>query len=108
MQRRYSLVFVVLLCALPGPEVCLRATPVAHAANAGAPPPVARAPSSDFIMSLQRELKRAGYDPGAADGKMGPMTRRALERFQQAQGLSPTGDADIPTLTRLLRKDLEP
>jgi peptidoglycan hydrolase-like protein with peptidoglycan-binding domain len=107
MRRHYSLVFAVLLCAVPGSEVCLRATTVAHAADAGTPP-VARVPSSDFVMSLQRELKRAGYDPGATDGRMGPMTRRALERFQQAQGLSPTGEADIPTLTRLLGKDLEP
>jgi peptidoglycan hydrolase-like protein with peptidoglycan-binding domain len=108
MRRHYSLVFVVLLCALSGSELCLRATTVARTADAGTPAAVARVPSSDFIMSLQRELKRAGYDPGATDGRMGPMTRRALEQFQQAQGLSPTGDADIPTLTRLLGKDLEP
>lgn len=106
MWRRYSLVFVLLLCAMAGLGFGLRAAPVAHAANARTPPPVAKVPSSDFITSLQRELKRAGYDPGITDGRMGPMTRRALQRFQEAQGLSPTGDADIPTLTRLLGKDL--
>ena len=81
---------------------------MAHAASPGRSPPLAREASADFIMSLQRELKRAGYDPGATDGKMGPMTRRALERFQHDRGLSPTGEADIPTLTQLLGRDLEP
>jgi peptidoglycan hydrolase-like protein with peptidoglycan-binding domain len=106
MRRRYLLVSVVLLCAVRGPELSLGAAPAAHAANTATPPQVAKVPSSDFIMSLQRELKRAGYDPGGTDGKMGPMTRRALRRFQEAQGLSPTGEADIPTLTRLLGKEL--
>jgi peptidoglycan hydrolase-like protein with peptidoglycan-binding domain len=106
-MRRYARVFVILLCTIRGPELRLETATVAHGADATTSPQLAVLPSSDFIMSLQRELKRAGYDPGAADGKMGPMTRGALRRFQQAQGLSPTGDADIPTLTRLLGKDLE-
>jgi Putative peptidoglycan binding domain len=105
-MRRYSLVFVVLLCSMRGPELCLGTATVAHGANAVTAPQAAMVPSPDFIMSLQRELKRAGYDPGGTDGKMGPMTRRALRRFQEAQGLSPTGEADIPTLTRLLGKEL--
>jgi hypothetical protein len=29
-----------------------------------------------------------------------------LKRFQEAHGLPPSGDADIPTLTKLLGKDL--
>jgi hypothetical protein len=106
MQRRYSLVLVALLGVLPGLELSLSGMPVVHAGSARRPPQAAREPSLDFIKSLQRELKRAGYDPGGTDGKMGPTTRRALRQFQQAQGLSPTGDPDIPTLTRLLGKGL--
>jgi peptidoglycan hydrolase-like protein with peptidoglycan-binding domain len=78
----------------------------AHAAASGSHPLNALAPTSDFIRSLQRELKRAGYDPGLADGKMGPATQRALKRFQEAHGLLPTGDPDIPTLTKLLGQGL--
>lgn len=106
MLRPFAMILVALLCALSGLELHPIGIPVAHAASAGALPQAARTPSSDFIKSLQRELKRAGYDPGAADGKMGPTTQRALRRFQEAQGLSPTGDPDIPTLTRLLGNDL--
>ena len=105
-MRRYSLVFVVFLCTMRGPELCLETAKAAQDADATTHPQAAVVPSSGFIMSLQRELKRAGYDPGATDGRMGPMTRGALRRFQQAEGLSPTGDPDIPTLTRLLGKDL--
>ena len=106
MQRRYLLVLAACLCAIPVLEWCLHSIPVVQAGNAGAPPQAAGVPSSDFIKTLQRELKRAGYDPGVADGRMGPTTRYALKQFQQAQGLSPTGIPDIPTLTRLLGKDL--
>jgi peptidoglycan hydrolase-like protein with peptidoglycan-binding domain len=70
------------------------------------PPQNAQVASSNFIKSLQRELKRAGYDPGVADGKMGPSTRAALRRFQEAHGLSLTGEPDIPTLTTLLGQGL--
>jgi peptidoglycan hydrolase-like protein with peptidoglycan-binding domain len=80
--------------------------PTAHAAASGYHPLNAQVPTSDFIRSLQRELKRAGYDPGIADGKLGPATQRALKRFQDAHGLPPTGDPDIPTLTKLLGQRL--
>lgn len=96
-----ALLWVVALPAAP-----LRGSPVAHAAQPGSLAPSARVPTSDFIMSLQRELRRAGYDPGVADGKMGPATQRALRAFQAAHGLLPTGTPDIPTLTKLLAQGL--
>ncbi len=106
MLHRYSLILVVLLCSMPGLELHRSGLPVARAASPGALPQATRAPSSDFIKSLQRELKRAGYDPGTADGRIGPTTRRALRRFQAAHGLPATGAPDIATLTKLLGKDL--
>jgi len=106
MQSRSALVLVVLLCAMSGLAVEFGDVPVAHAGSAGAPPQTSRVPTSDFTKSLQRALKRAGYDPGDVDGQMGPATRLALRQFQQAQGISPTGKPDIPTMTRLLGKDL--
>jgi peptidoglycan hydrolase-like protein with peptidoglycan-binding domain len=106
MRRRYALVLIALLCAVSGPTLGPGAIPAAPAGSTGTSPQAPQPSASDFIKSLQRALKRAGYDPGEADGLMGPTTRGALKQFQQAQGLSPTGKPDIPTLTRLLGKDL--
>jgi peptidoglycan hydrolase-like protein with peptidoglycan-binding domain len=103
MRPRYARLVVLLCCA----SALLEAHVVGvDAAPSGAQRQTAQTPSSDFIKSLQRELKRAGYDPGVADGKMGPSTQRALKRFQAAYGLPPTGDPDIPTLTKLLGQGL--
>jgi membrane-bound lytic murein transglycosylase B len=106
MMPRYSRLLVALLCASALLEAHVSGVPIVHAALFGSNPQMGQTPSSDFIKSLQRELKRAGYDPGVTDGKMGPATRQALRRFQEANGLSPTGDPDIPTLTELLRHGL--
>lgn len=43
------------------------------------------------VADLQRALAQAGYNPGPADGLMGPGTRAAIEAFQRDQGLSVTG-----------------
>jgi membrane-bound lytic murein transglycosylase B len=106
MMPRYSRLLVVLLCASALLETYVSGVPVVHAAESGANSSTARTPASNFIKILQQELKRAGYDPGMTDGKMGPATRQALRRFQQAHGLSPTDDPDIPTLTKLLGQGL--
>lgn len=52
-------------------------------------------------LRIQAALKRAGYDPGAVDGKMGLKTKQALTRFQQDNGLKPDGVAGPQTLARL-------
>jgi Putative peptidoglycan binding domain len=106
MLPRYLRLLVTLLWVSAVLKTHVQGVPLAHAAPSGSQLENARALSSDFIKSLQRELKRAGYDPGVADGKMGPATHRALRRFQEAHGLHPTGDPDIPTLTKLLGQSL--
>jgi peptidoglycan hydrolase-like protein with peptidoglycan-binding domain len=106
MMPRYSGLLVALLCASALLEAYVNGVPLVHAARSGSNRQADRTPSSDFIKSLQRELKRAGYDPGVPDGKMGPSTRQALRQFQKAHGLSPTGNPDIPTLTKLLGQGL--
>jgi peptidoglycan hydrolase-like protein with peptidoglycan-binding domain len=103
MMPDYSRLLVAFLGIFTLLEPCLSGAPIVHPATSGSNH---KSSSSDFIKSLQHELKRAGYDPGVPDGKMGPATRQALRRFQEANNLPPTGAPDIPTLTKLLSQGL--
>ncbi len=49
------------------------------------------------VKKLQEALKRAGFDPGPLDGKMGPLTINALKEFQKENGLPVTGKVDSAT-----------
>ena len=44
------------------------------------------------ITRIQRDLVELGYDPGIADGVLGPKTRAAILAFQENVGLSVTGE----------------
>ncbi|MFB9869084.1 lytic murein transglycosylase [Vreelandella sulfidaeris] len=58
----------------------------------------------DDIQALQRELNRAGYSVGGADGVMGPNTRQGLRNFQRDQGLTPDGFATQALLEQLRKR----
>jgi hypothetical protein len=58
-------------------------------------------PTKDTISRVQVELKKRGFDPGPPDGSIGPKTRKALRRFQQAQRVQMTGEIDTATLEAL-------
>ena len=45
-------------------------------------------PSREEIRLLQLKLKAAGFDPGPADGVLGPKTNSALEQYRMAYGSS--------------------
>jgi peptidoglycan hydrolase-like protein with peptidoglycan-binding domain len=57
----------------------------------------------DKIRALQESLKAAGCDPGPIDGLMGPKTRAAIKKFQQANGLEVDGIAGPKTQAALQR-----
>ena len=42
-------------------------------------------------MDVQKALKRAGYDPGPADGRLGKKTKKAVKSFQRRNGLYADG-----------------
>jgi len=53
------------------------------------------------VAEIQRRLARLGFDPGGADGVAGPMTRRAIKRFQRDARLPADGYPTLGLLERL-------
>ncbi|NFV80454.1 peptidoglycan-binding domain-containing protein [Magnetospirillum aberrantis] len=55
-----------------------------------------------LVAVAQRELTALGYDPGPIDGRMGPMTRKALTAFQTDKGLPADGQLTFALLDKLM------
>jgi len=54
-----------------------------------------------WILRVQQALQRKGFDPGPADGVLGPMTREAVREYQDRYGMPATGELDNQTLYAL-------
>jgi len=50
------------------------------------------------VRLIQQKLNAAGYAVGNVDGQWGQATQQALQNWQQAQGLEPTGNLNMVTL----------
>jgi lipoprotein-anchoring transpeptidase ErfK/SrfK len=75
---------------------------LAFAVSLGSAMPGARAAEPDTdALPLQVALDRAGFSPGVIDGKMGLLTRQAVQGFQKARGLKVTGQLDDATQAAL-------
>jgi hypothetical protein len=57
--------------------------------------------SGSLAADVQIELARRGYDPGPADGVIGPQTRDAIADFQRDEGLPVTGRIDTNVVREL-------
>ena len=57
--------------------------------------------SKRLILSAQKLLQALGYNPGPVDGVMGPLTRNALKRYLDENGLNPNSDFDVVTFIQL-------
>jgi peptidoglycan hydrolase-like protein with peptidoglycan-binding domain len=57
--------------------------------------------NSATVRRVQQALNQQGYDVGAADGQWSAGTADALRRYQLAQGLEPTGELNMRTLSAL-------
>jgi peptidoglycan hydrolase-like protein with peptidoglycan-binding domain len=55
----------------------------------------------DSVEKAQQALKGKGYYTGEVDGVMGPATQSALKRFQEKEGLAPTGQLSDETKKKL-------
>jgi len=60
-----------------------------------------KAPTPDRISEIQSALTRAGYFQGDPNGKWDSNTVAAVEKFQSANDIDPTGKLDAPTLQKL-------
>jgi hypothetical protein len=58
-------------------------------------------PYNPTAQEIQTALKNAGYYSGAVDGKVGPVTKKAIEDFQQANGLQVDGKVGTKTWAQL-------
>jgi peptidoglycan hydrolase-like protein with peptidoglycan-binding domain len=57
--------------------------------------------ASGMVRHVQTALQQQGFYTGSIDGIWGPQTRSAVQNFQQAHGLSATGELSSPTLAAL-------
>ena len=55
----------------------------------------------DDLAGVQQRLMNLGYFTGEPDGKTSPEMEEALQTYQEAKGLSITGEADEDTMTAL-------
>ena len=62
--------------------------------------------SFNFVSAVQETLAKARFDPGPADGRWGPKTRKALSSYQASKGLAATGEVDASTLRALFGPDV--
>ncbi len=55
----------------------------------------------NVLFAIQGELARRGFYRGPLDGQPGPATFEAIARFQEEEGMAPTGRLDFQTLNEL-------
>jgi peptidoglycan hydrolase-like protein with peptidoglycan-binding domain len=75
------------------------APPLAPGAGYGQPG------GSPQVREVQRRLRTLGQRPGPVDGRYGPRTQAAIERFQRASGQPASGELSPATATALALSD---
>lgn len=80
-------IFAVLVFFVPG--------------NAFAEEALSEGKQGQAVVYVQENLKKLGYFKGQATGFYGPVTKRAVEQFQQDTGISPTGLVGVLTQQKL-------
>jgi N-acetylmuramoyl-L-alanine amidase len=53
------------------------------------------------VRGVQQRLRQQGFYSGNPDGKWGPRTQDAMQRFQKSRGLEASGDLNPATATAL-------
>jgi Putative peptidoglycan binding domain len=80
----------------------------AHAKKSGKKKPTStkfvpkqKVPTPERISEIQSALSRGSYYTGDPNGKWDADTISAMQKFQSANGIDPTGKLDAPTLQKL-------
>jgi peptidoglycan hydrolase-like protein with peptidoglycan-binding domain len=60
------------------------------------------------VRAIQRHLRARGYEAGPVDGRFGPLTARAVERFQADHALVADGEVGPRTFARLTTHRVAP
>lgn len=68
-----------------------KSSKIAQQTNAELLPLPPEGPYKPSAFQIQRALKNAGYYTGKIDGKIGPLTRKAIEDFQKVNNLQVDG-----------------
>lgn len=95
--------------AVPYPSAAAAAPPPAAAARAAPDPSAAAAqmPTAE-VREAQGRLRAMGFNPGPADGIVGPLTENAAKQYQRARGLEVTGSVDRNLLAQLRQETPPP
>jgi hypothetical protein len=83
------------------PPAVVPATPAPQSpmvAAGPAAPDLTRTLTRGEMREVQTLLKAAGYDPGPADGLIGPKTRTAISAFGEAHGVASTPEPELKLL----------
>ena len=83
------------------PESTTLAEQGATAAGAKLEPLPPSGPYTPSAKEIQLALKNAGLYAGLIDGKIGPMTKKAIEEFQKANNLKADGKVGLKTWAAL-------
>jgi len=59
--------------------------------NLGKPVYKSSTAGHSVVRDIQAGLQRLGYNPGSADGRMGPKTSAAIRKYQQDNGMTVDG-----------------
>lgn len=94
----FSLTLSIVLALAQNPA------PVSQGTNARSQPQQQSAESWDVtsVLQIQVMLDRAGFSPGAIDGRMGANTKKALELFRKS------GNQGVPTIDAIARYRITP
>ncbi len=57
--------------------------------------------AGEIVILVQQQLRERGYDPGSVDGRAGPRTRTAIEKFQRDSGGTVDGEISVTLLQHL-------